>query len=187
MSRTVAATTTGRVTQAEAQAFLNREAALLDDGRHEEWLALFAHDGVFWVPSNEADYNPAQRVSIVYEDRVKLADRVARLGLGRAVQENPSRTMHVISNVTVSDRPGSDAPPKPWRSWQTLCCSRCTARAAPNMLRAAATCCGARMITGGSFCASSCSSTTTSTRRTLPSSSDGADPGLGAGAVAAAE
>lgn len=112
VSRTVAATTTGRVTQAEAQAFLNREAALLDDGRHEEWLALFAHDGVFWVPSNEADYNPAQRVSIVYEDRVKLADRVARLGLGRAVQENPSRTMHVISNVTVSDRPGSDAPPE---------------------------------------------------------------------------
>ncbi|MGK2882359.1 MAG: aromatic-ring-hydroxylating dioxygenase subunit beta [Mycobacterium sp.] len=110
MSRTVA-TSTPTITHAEAQAFLNREAALLDDGRHEEWLALFAHDGVFWVPSNDADYNPAHRVSIVYEDRVKMADRVSRLSLGRAIQENPSRTMHVISNVTVLDSPGPDAPP----------------------------------------------------------------------------
>lgn len=102
--------TVAGLTRAEAEDFVHREAALLDEGRHEEWLELFAADGVFWVPANEADHDPDSHVSIIYDDRARLADRVARMALGRAVQQSPSRTMHLVGNVMVPE-PGPDAPP----------------------------------------------------------------------------
>ena len=34
----------------ELEAFVYAEAELLDDGRYEDWLALFADDGIYWVP-----------------------------------------------------------------------------------------------------------------------------------------
>ena len=33
------------------EAFLVHEARLLDDGRFEEWLALFTTDAWYWVPA----------------------------------------------------------------------------------------------------------------------------------------
>ena len=37
--------------KSEAEAFLIAEARLLDAGRFDEWLALFAEDGFYWVPA----------------------------------------------------------------------------------------------------------------------------------------
>ena len=31
-------------------AFVVHEARLIDEGRYDEWLALFADDGRYWVP-----------------------------------------------------------------------------------------------------------------------------------------
>ena len=37
--------------QGEVQAFLTREAELLDERRFEEWVKLFDNDGIYWVLS----------------------------------------------------------------------------------------------------------------------------------------
>lgn len=82
--------------------FLFAEAALLDAGRFEDWLALFADDGVYWIPGVPAQTDPLGAVSIVYEDKPILAMRVERLGHPRIYAADPCpRTMHMVGNVTV--------------------------------------------------------------------------------------
>jgi 3-phenylpropionate/cinnamic acid dioxygenase small subunit len=84
------------VTPAE---LLYHEAALLDERRFDEWLALFTDDAVYWVPQGE-DGDPARQVSIAYDDRRRLHERVLRLTSGFAyAQDPPSRTCHLIGNV----------------------------------------------------------------------------------------
>ena len=39
---------------------LYHEAALLDERRFDEWLALFTDDALYWVPQGE-DGDPARR------------------------------------------------------------------------------------------------------------------------------
>jgi 3-phenylpropionate/cinnamic acid dioxygenase small subunit len=94
-------TTTKLMRRADAEDFVYAEAALLDGARFGEWLELFAEDGVYWVPANEADNDPERHVSIIYDTRDGLADRIARYQLGRVVQEVPSRTLHLVGNVRV--------------------------------------------------------------------------------------
>jgi 3-phenylpropionate/cinnamic acid dioxygenase small subunit len=88
-------------TRTEAEDFVHTEAALLDQGRHEEWLDLFAPDGVYWVPSNELDHDPDRHVSIIYDTKEALGKRILRYQKGRLVQEIPSRTLHLVANVAV--------------------------------------------------------------------------------------
>ncbi len=86
--------------------FVAAEAALLDAGRHDEWLALFAEDGHYWVPllgARQAD--PSGHHSIAYEDRALLALRVERLKNPRAhSQHPPSRCQHVLQRSVVEPR-----------------------------------------------------------------------------------
>jgi 3-phenylpropionate/cinnamic acid dioxygenase small subunit len=98
------------ITRAQAEDFLNHEAELLDDGRHREWLALFAQDAIYWVPSNELDHDPDKHVSIIYDTVPQLDDRLTRYELGRVVQEIPSRTLHLFGNIKVVD-PAPDVAP----------------------------------------------------------------------------
>jgi benzoate/toluate 1,2-dioxygenase subunit beta len=76
----------------EIEAFLYHEARLLDDGRLDDWLALFTPDAYYWIPCNADDVDPARHVSLVYDDRQHLADRIWRLQSGWAhAQDPPSR------------------------------------------------------------------------------------------------
>lgn len=86
--------------QAEAEAFLFQEARLLDEGRLDEWLALFADTCLYWLPilREGDDMEP----SIIHDDRARLEERVFRLNETRAyAQEPPSRTQHNISNIEI--------------------------------------------------------------------------------------
>ena len=79
--------------------FLYHEAALLDERRFEEWLALYTEDALYWVPQGDAT-DPMRAVSIAYDDRRRLHERVLRLTSGFAyAQDPPSRTCHVVGNV----------------------------------------------------------------------------------------
>jgi 3-phenylpropionate/cinnamic acid dioxygenase small subunit len=81
--------------------FLYLEATLLDERRYEEWLELYADDAVYWVPQGEAT-DPVHHVSIAYDDRRRLRERVLRLQSGFAYsQDPPSRTCHLVGNVRV--------------------------------------------------------------------------------------
>jgi 3-phenylpropionate/cinnamic acid dioxygenase small subunit len=95
------------LSRSEAEDFLHAEAALLDEGRHDEWLQLFAEDGVYWVPSNQLDNDPSKHVSIIHDSKESLGKRIMRYQRGRLVQEIPSRTLHLIGNVSVQPA-GSD-------------------------------------------------------------------------------
>ena len=46
----------GRVNDFEA--FVLREARLLDEQRYAEWLELFADDGIYWIPTGPNQASP---------------------------------------------------------------------------------------------------------------------------------
>ena len=84
------------------EAFVLREARLLDEQRYAEWLDLFADDGVYWIPTKPGQASPHEALSIVYEPRSLLALRVERLSRGEMhVQSPPSRTVHHVSAIEV--------------------------------------------------------------------------------------
>jgi len=88
----------------ELEAFVLAEARLLDERRFSDWLALFAEDGVYWVPTNPRHASPQEALSLFYEPKPLLAMRVARLERpDMHVQSPASRTVHHVSAVEVGD------------------------------------------------------------------------------------
>ena len=86
------------------EAFVLREARLLDERRFAEWLSLFAHDGVYWVPTQSGQRTPQEALSLFYEPRPLLEMRVARLERpDMHVQAPPSRTVHHVSAIEVCE------------------------------------------------------------------------------------
>ena len=92
--------------RAAVEAFLIREADLIDRREFEAWLALYTGDCRYWVPLEEGQVDPHHTVSLIYDDRKLLETRVRRLGHPRIhAQAPPSRTVHMIANVTVGPEP----------------------------------------------------------------------------------
>ena len=87
----------------QAQDFIAAEAALLDAGRFDDWLALFAEDGHYWVPlQGAAQADPLSHNSIAYEDRLLLQLRIERLKNPRAHSQHPrSHCQHVLQRSVV--------------------------------------------------------------------------------------
>ncbi len=84
--------------------FLLHEARLLDDGKFDEWLALFALDAWYWVPSEPNQIDPIETVSLIYDDRRLLETRVRRLASPRMYSQEPrSRTSRIVTNVTIEE------------------------------------------------------------------------------------
>src|SRR5207245_3660312 len=84
--------------------FLQHEARLLDEGKFDEWLALFTADGWYWVPSQPDQDNSHDTVSLIYDDRRLLETRVRRLASPRIYSQEPrSRTSRIVSNVSIED------------------------------------------------------------------------------------
>jgi 3-phenylpropionate/cinnamic acid dioxygenase small subunit len=82
--------------------FLYREARLVDEHYYEEWLSLWSDDGIYWIPCRHEDADPSRQVSLIYDNRAKLGDRIARFK-SRAVlaQDPPSRMRRLISNIEI--------------------------------------------------------------------------------------
>ncbi len=90
--------------KAELEAFVLHEARLLDERRFAEWLALFAEDGVYWVPTLPGQGSPQEALSLFHEPKPLLAMRVARLERTDAhIQAPPSRTVHHVSAIETTD------------------------------------------------------------------------------------
>ena len=87
--------------------FLYREARLMDEHRYEEWLALWADEARYWVPCNDDDIDPMRQVSIIYDDRERLQQRVERLMSGSVLAQDPKpRMRRLVSNIEVETRGG---------------------------------------------------------------------------------
>ncbi|HVQ94935.1 MAG TPA: aromatic-ring-hydroxylating dioxygenase subunit beta [Mycobacteriales bacterium] len=89
--------------RAQVTAFLVHEADLIDQHRYDDWLQLWAPDGIYWVPCNEDDYDPRRHVSIIYDDYARLQERCFRLNSeGAHSQDPPSRLCRIVGNEQVS-------------------------------------------------------------------------------------
>jgi benzoate/toluate 1,2-dioxygenase beta subunit len=96
----------GEVTQ-----FLYREARFLDDREWDNWLALYAPDVEFWMPSWDDDdrltEDPQREISLIwYGHKGGLEDRVFRIKTERssATSLPEPRTSHNINNVEILEQ-----------------------------------------------------------------------------------
>ncbi|HUQ27527.1 MAG TPA: aromatic-ring-hydroxylating dioxygenase subunit beta [Usitatibacter sp.] len=98
------------MTRSEVEDFLYHEAALLDEWRLDEWLALLTDDARYQVPSNDAPMgDPKDTLFLIADDMQRIRGRVARLKDPHAHAEFPhSRTRRIVTNVRVESVPGSN-------------------------------------------------------------------------------
>ena len=86
MSATIEAPTLAAFTLQDAQRLLYREARALDDRDWDAWLALYAPDVEFWMPSWDDNdrlvEDPQTEISLIwYGHKGGLEDRVFRIGV----------------------------------------------------------------------------------------------------------
>ncbi len=80
--------------------FVYHEARLLDERRFDEWLGLFAADGLYWVPSQPAQASSTETLSLFCERKPLLAVRIERLAHPNLFSDQPvTRTHHQIGAV----------------------------------------------------------------------------------------
>jgi 3-phenylpropionate/cinnamic acid dioxygenase small subunit len=85
-----------------ARRLLEREARLLDQLRYEVWIALYVAECIYWVPSTPTAGDPRREISVMFDDRRRLEDRIYRLRTGFAWSQAPaSRTVRLVTNVEV--------------------------------------------------------------------------------------
>jgi benzoate/toluate 1,2-dioxygenase beta subunit/2,4,5-trichlorophenoxyacetic acid oxygenase 2 len=88
---------------------LFREAAHLDKGQWESWLAMYREDAIFWMPAWRDEYDtthdPQTETSLIYHDeRRGLEERIARIESRKSITALPlPRTLHQIGNVQLVD------------------------------------------------------------------------------------
>jgi 3-phenylpropionate/cinnamic acid dioxygenase small subunit len=95
--------------RASVEAFQNREIALLQDGRYDEWLELVTEDIRYWMPvvsvraSREAMVGQDGELAWFDDTLETLRLRVERLKTGLAVEESvPSRTRYFVQNLEIT-------------------------------------------------------------------------------------
>jgi 3-phenylpropionate/cinnamic acid dioxygenase small subunit len=89
--------------------FIYREARLADELRYEEWEALWTDDAIYWVPANGDDIDPTAQMSVLFDNRSRIATRIKQLQTGKRHSQNPpSRLRRLVSNVEVLGCEGDD-------------------------------------------------------------------------------
>ena len=90
--------------RSEAEDLLYREARLLDGHCYQEWLAMLDENATYWIPSNGEGIDPNREISLVFDDKRRLTDRIGRLESGLAHAQNPpSKTKRLVSNVQIEN------------------------------------------------------------------------------------
>lgn len=96
--------------QFEVEQFLYEEAAILDDRRYEDWLALLTEDIHYWVPIRRTttaresanEFTRPGDMAFFDDDLQALKIRVAKTTRGNPWAEDPpSRTRHFVTNVRI--------------------------------------------------------------------------------------
>jgi benzoate/toluate 1,2-dioxygenase beta subunit len=108
-------TSAGSLSVEDIRQFLFAEARALDDKDWDAWLACYAPDAEFWMPSWDDDdklvTDPQSEVSLIYyAHRGGLEDRVFRIRTERssATSLPEPRTSHNISNVEIIEQSNAE-------------------------------------------------------------------------------
>ncbi|GHB12965.1 benzoate 1,2-dioxygenase small subunit [Modicisalibacter luteus] len=109
----------------DIQAFVYREARLLDDREWDAWLECYSKNAVFWMPAWDDDdrltEDPQSEISLIYyPNREGLEDRVYRIKTERsgATSIPEPRTTHQVSNLEVLSQEGDKVELR--FNWHTL-------------------------------------------------------------------
>jgi 3-phenylpropionate/cinnamic acid dioxygenase small subunit len=94
----------------EAEEFLYREARFADEHRYDDWEALWTDEALYWVPANGDETDPTRQMSIIFDNRARIATRIKQFQTGkRHSQTPPSRVRHMVSNVELLGSEGEQA------------------------------------------------------------------------------
>jgi len=92
----------------DVEAFLYREARMLEDNRFDDWLQCFADDVRYWMPIQESTdgssgpANESDTFALFDDDKKSLELRVLRIKTGDAHAEvPPSTTQRLVTNITI--------------------------------------------------------------------------------------
>lgn len=98
-----------RVVLEDVTQFIYREARLQDEHQYDEWEALWADDGIYWVPANGDDIDPENQMSIIYDNRSRIALRIRQYHTGKRYSQTPqSRLRRLVSNVELLSDDGRE-------------------------------------------------------------------------------
>lgn len=97
----------------EVEQFVYREARYADEHQYDAWEALWTEDGLYWVPANcganGEGGDPEQVMSIVYDNRSRIALRIKQLHTGKRHSQTPrSGLRRILSNVELMEGEGED-------------------------------------------------------------------------------
>lgn len=79
---------------AELVAFVAHEACCLDEQRWDDWAALFAADGWYWLPADTAHSDPLAQASHLYDDALLRSVKLQRLQSPQAHSQKPAGRCH---------------------------------------------------------------------------------------------
>lgn len=92
----------------EVSQFIYREARLQDEHQYDAWESLWTADGIYWVPANGDDIDPDQQMSIIYDNRSRIALRIRQFHTGKRHTQIPRSSLRrLISNIEILST-GSD-------------------------------------------------------------------------------
>jgi benzoate/toluate 1,2-dioxygenase beta subunit len=96
--------------QHEVEQFLYKQSELLDTKRWQDWIDLFAPDGIYWMPPAPEYKTWDGQPAIFAEDKNLMTVRMNRVLHPDAWSQRPLwETNHVVSNVVVSKpKPNGD-------------------------------------------------------------------------------
>lgn len=98
-----------RATLEDVTQFVYREARLQDEHRYDDWESLWTDDGVYWVPANGDGGDPEKVMSIIYDNRSRIALRIRQFHTGKRFSQTPqSRLRRLISNIEVLEDDGRE-------------------------------------------------------------------------------
>jgi len=108
----------------QIQAFIHREARLLDDRQWDEWLTCYHKEVVYWMPcwddEDTLTEDPQTELSLIYyPSRCGLEDRIYRIKTERSGASSmpEPRTTHLRTNLEILER--SEGQVKLRFNWQT--------------------------------------------------------------------
>jgi len=96
--------------QFAVEQFLYRQSDFLDSKRWQDWIDLFAPDGIYWMPPDASYKTWDGQPAIFAEDRNLMTVRMNRVLHPDAWSQRPLwETNHVVSNVqiTKADKKGN--------------------------------------------------------------------------------
>ncbi|MDR8394732.1 aromatic-ring-hydroxylating dioxygenase subunit beta [Paraburkholderia sp. USG1] len=93
----------------EVTQFIYREARLQDDHEYDAWEALWADDGIYWIPANGEGTDPENEMSIIYDNRSRIGLRIRQFHTGKRLSQTPrSRLRRIVSNVEILEHDAAE-------------------------------------------------------------------------------